>query len=306
MSRQYSRSFAVTLVIAALMIAAGCASKTQDTKVPMQTQTGIINMEKAVKQHPQYSQLERLQKELSSLAQQVEQQAAQSAKPSSTSGLSANTGTGIQQALEQEFNARMADKKAELNKRLEAKLTEINQELGQQMQAYAQEIDKEYQPQIFSLQLKLKTVQLPKEEMATLQKELETLQSERGTKLAAKEQELSAQVSARMNPEQAALEKEMAAYAQTLNAELAKRAEMANSASANAPQAAVNPGNDLSKAAAAKQQEIGALQEKIIKDIQEKTAKVAAERGLTEVITNIRLNISAMDITDAVVAEFKK
>lgn len=306
MSRKYSMIFAVTIAVASLIALAGCAPKTQDTKGPVQNQTGIIDMGKAIKSHPQYGQLERLQQELSSLSQQLEQQAATSSQAATPSGLSASSASGISQALEQEFNARMADKQAELNKRIEAKAAEVNKELSAQMQAYAEEIDKVYQPQIFSLQLKLKTVQLSKDEMAALQKELETLQGERAAKLTAKEQELSAQMRERMNPEQAAVEKEMAAYAQTLNAELAKRAEAASAPAMNTTPATAVPGNDLEKAAIAKQQEISSLQEKIIKDIQEKTAKVAMERGLTEVVTNIRLNISAMDITDAVVAEFKK
>ncbi len=48
------------------------------------------------------------------------------------------------------------------------------------------------------------------------------------------------------------------------------------------------------------------LQDSIIKDIQDKTAKIAAERGLEAVLGVYKVNISAVDITDAVIAEIKK
>jgi len=41
-------------------------------------------------------------------------------------------------------------------------------------------------------------------------------------------------------------------------------------------------------------------------DIRDKAAKIAAERGLETVLTGHAVNINAVDVTDAVIAAFKK
>jgi len=55
-----------------------------------------------------------------------------------------------------------------------------------------------------------------------------------------------------------------------------------------------------------KKQEIAALQDLIIVNITEKTAKIAAESGYEAVLTNVTVNVSAVDITTQVIAECNK
>jgi len=55
-----------------------------------------------------------------------------------------------------------------------------------------------------------------------------------------------------------------------------------------------------------KQQEINVLEEYILNDIRDKAAKVAVERRLAAVLTGYKVNVSAVDITDPVIAAFKK
>jgi transposase len=54
------------------------------------------------------------------------------------------------------------------------------------------------------------------------------------------------------------------------------------------------------------QQKLALLEQQIMEDIQNKTGQVAAEKGLDTVITNVEVNVRAMDITDLVIAGLKK
>lgn len=298
----------VLFTAAALAAAAGCSKPPSDTKAPVQGAIGIMDMAKAIKAHPKYAELDRLNRELNTIAAQAEQRIAQ--QPAGISaGMPAAAGTGLSDALQQEFNAQMAQKQSELQKRLDAEANALRSKLSDQMRQYAAEIDKEYQPQIFSFQLKLKTVQLAKEEAEKIQKEIESLQSARNTKLAAKEKELAASLEAEMLPLQKAAEQEMSVYAQELNAKnqrtfAQKSAEIA-ARSGPAPSSLTDSAS-LEQQAGMKKQEIAALEQYIIKDIRDKAAKVAIDKKLDTVLANVRINIQAVDITDLVIAEFKK
>ncbi|EAX46465.1 outer membrane chaperone Skp (OmpH) [Thermosinus carboxydivorans Nor1] len=300
----------VFLLIAAF--SAGCFRSAPDTNAPPKPQVGILDVQKAVKAHPKYAELQRRQQELNTLLAQVEAEKQQTAQPSARPTLP-DGAAGLDEALAREFDARVAAKQAEIKARLDAKTAEVREELHRQLAAYTQEVDKEYYPQIFSLQLKLKTVQLTKDEMEALQKQHDNLQSERAAKIAAKERQLAAELEKRMAPEQNAAEQELAAYAEQLNAAYAQQAaakklEMAQrlpGGQTSAP-AAGGPRTSAEQQAALKRTEIKVLQDFIHKDIADKAAKAAGERGLTAVLTTYKVNISAVDITDAVIAEFKK
>ena len=55
-----------------------------------------------------------------------------------------------------------------------------------------------------------------------------------------------------------------------------------------------------------KQKEFEALQGFIITNITEKTAKVATEANYDAVLTNVTVNVSAVDVTAKVIAECNK
>jgi len=296
------------------VLAAGCGTKaTPETKTAATPQVGVINVDKAIQAHPKYADYQRLQREYNTLTAQAaaEKQSAQQAQAQDTA-MPDDAVQGLNEALGQEFNTKVAAKQNEISTRLNQKADQVRRDLSGQFDAYTKEIDSTYQSEIFSLQLKLKTVQLSKEEMEALQKQLEQLQGERSAKLAAKDKELSAQLEAAMAPEKAAAEKELSAYAAEVNAALqqqaaAKSAEIAARVQTAPLQPQASQGrSELEQKAALKSQEIAVLQDSIIKDIQDKTAKIAAERGLEAVLGVYKVNITAVDITDAVIAEVKK
>lgn len=309
MSNHAKIGFIASLAAAVLLLGGCGANKTPEQPNPAVSSMGVINVQKAIQAHPRYSAYQELERQFNTLAAQAQaQQTPAGTAPNASVPDSALQ--GINDALNQEFNAKMSEKQQEINSRLSQKAEKLHRDLSGEFDSYGQEIDQTYQSQIFSLQLKLKTVQLAKEEMEKLQKQLEDLQSERSAKLSAKEKELAGRLEAAMAPEKAAAEQELNAYAAQLHASLAKQGEAKSAELANRLQpSSTEPAagrSDLEQQAALKRQEVQAMQNAIIKDIENQAAKVAAQKSLEAVLANYSVNITAVDITDAVIAEFKK
>ena len=299
------------------IFAAGCFNKSAKDTNAIPANIGMIDMAKAVQAHPKYKDLVTLKQELNTLIAkgqaQAKQQAAAATAPIAAAPL--QDSSALNAALEQEFKEKMAAKQAELHQMLLAKADALRQQFSTEMNDYTAEIDKEYQPKVFNLQLKLKTVQLSKEEMTSLQTEMENLQQTRHEKLAAKEKELSERMDAAMAPEQAVVEQQLADFSKQLNDQLAQKAAVKGAEISGRNQAAMgtiqpngadNGLRELEQQAGFKQQEVNVLEQTIMQDVRDKAAKVAAERQLDSVIANVQVNITAIDITEAVIAEFKK
>ena len=301
----------IASLTAVTLIVAGCGAKPAPEVKPVTPSVGVMNIQKAMQAHPKFASYQELTRQYNTLAAQAQSQQTQSGYAlQSTASESAIQ--GINESLNQEFNAKMADKQNSINTRLNKKANDLNRELSIQFDQYGKEIDETYNPQIFSLQLKIKTIQLSKEEMEALQKQLEQLQSERASKLAVKEKEVADRMQVAMAPEKAAAEQELNAYATELNASLqqqgaAKRAEVAARLQSGQGQGQpTGARSDLEQQAILKGQEVKALQQAMIKEVEDKTAKIASERKLEAVFGVYSVNVTAVDITDAVIAEFKK
>lgn len=302
------------------MLVAGCGTKkVEDTKVVQKPVVGVIDMNKAVKSHPKYNQLESLEQEANTIVAQVKAQQAAAAQRSQAilplPGMSEGDMAELNKAFQQQFTEKMSVKEKEINTRLAAKENTLHQTLSDEFKLYTAQVDKEYQPQIFNLQLKLKTVQLTKEETASLQGELEALQTQQADKMAEKQKELTARMNEMIAPNKAAASQELESYSKQVNEELskqaaAKQAEIAARTTQQTPVPGTNlqgqAASDLEQRLVMKQQEIQALQDSIIENIKDKTSKVAIERSFEVVLTNVTVNVSGVDITDAVIAECNK
>ncbi|HWQ62038.1 MAG TPA: hypothetical protein VN521_06980, partial [Negativicutes bacterium] len=210
MLRNYARIAFIAAVVASLVVA-GCGSQqAKTTPAPAPSKLGVIDMDKAIKAHPRYADVMRIQKENAALASGLDADKAQAAGMPGPDGAS-----GLEQAAAKEFEARMTAKDAEVRTRLETAAEQVRRDMTSELDAYVRELDKEYQPKLFNLQLKLKTVQLSKEEAAALQVEVDKLQQERAVKTAARQQELLNKADAAMKAKQSVSEQEMADYART-------------------------------------------------------------------------------------------
>ncbi|BBB91556.1 MAG TPA: hypothetical protein PKA28_13775 [Methylomusa anaerophila] len=298
----------------------GCASKqSPGPNLPPQPAVGVIDMDKALQAHPKAEEWAILQKEAQTIVEQINTEtrhlSMNNSADSPAAAIPPAVQDGQQAALTQEYNAKMAAKEKEVRARLDAKAAKIHADLDEKMKAYEAELEKEYQPQIFNIQLKLQTLHLEEKEANELKNSLEQLKKEQAEKLAARQQELSNTFNEALAPDKAAAEQEMAEYAKNLSDELNARARSFKQELNGSVQA---PNNSLGQADAGgriaelehqlemKKQEIQVLQEAIIKDVQDKTAKVAAEHRLETVLAGHKMNIAAVDVTDWVIAELKK
>ena len=310
---QRTRNGFLAALIAVTLLAAGCGGKqaAEEKKAAPIAQIGIVNVQKVIQSHPRYAAYQDLQKQYNTLVAQAESQQQTRQEQAGPTGISDSALQGIHETLNQEFNTKMTAKQDEINSRLSQKAEQISRDLSAEFESYGKEVDQTYQPQIFSLQLKLKTVQLSKEEAEQLQKQLETLQAERAGKLAAKEKELGDKLNAAMTAEKAAAGKELDAYAAQLNAGLeqqgaAKAAELA-SRMQPPPAQQVSPAQaGLEQKIGLKQQEIMAMENAIMKDVADKAGKIAAARNLEAVLGQYLVNVTAVDITDDVIREVGK
>ena len=225
MLRERVKVLSGMLAIAALLLTAGCGAKqASDTKVPAAAKLGSIDMAKTIKAHPKYTELDRLHKEMNTLAAEREARLA-SAAASVNAGLPEGAGQALAASLEQDFNTKMAQKQKELEKSLNDKADQFRKEATEVLEAYGAQLEEEYQSRIFSLQLKLKAVQLDQAEASRLQQEIEALKLERSQKFSVKEQELAAGLEKRMRPAEVQAQQELAAYAGTLQADNQARYE---------------------------------------------------------------------------------
>ena len=111
-----------------------------------------------------------------------------------------------------------------------------------------------------------------------------------------------------MAAKQDELLRQLKAYGQELNTAIAGKmsAQQPEPVRTIAPPVDGGPRSDQEQQLALKKQEIIALQDFIMNDIKTKAAKVAVEKGLEVVFSDIKANVNAVDVTAAVIAEFKK
>ncbi|MDF2501521.1 MAG: hypothetical protein K0Q77_2235 [Anaerosporomusa subterranea] len=294
------------LAIAAMLLVlltAGCAKKTE--VVQSKPEMGVLNMTKAVKSHPRYAEVEKLQAERATLLAQLSRQKSETIAASQQAGIDM---TNLSKATDQEFQTKMASKHDELNRQLQAQSETLRRQINEQVDKYVRELDESYQNRTFGLQVKMKTVDLSKEEQAAIQKQLDEIQNERMGKIVARQQELTAGMNDSMKQAEQAAAKDLDVYGQQLKSNLS--AELAQKAQAMQ----TLPGGGLSMPAAdniqgklvANQRDLAKLQQEIITDIKQRAATIATQYGLTTVLADVEIFTSATrDITTDVIAGSK-
>lgn len=305
MSRNASRHklLAITAMLLVLLIA-GCAKNNQ-VEQP-KPEIGVLNMTKAIKAHPRYAEIEKLQAERATLLAQLSQQKSETiAAAKQQIGIDLSN---LSKATDQEFQAQMTSKHGELNRQLQTQLETLRRQISEQMDQYVRELDEDYQHRHFALQVKLKTIDLSKEEHAAVQQQIEELQKERTEKIAAKQQELTAGLNAKMQQAEQAAAKELDVYGEDLkrklSAELERKAQAMQALPGNALNMPVS--EPLQAKIETNQQAVAKLQQTILADIEQRAASIAVKQGLHTVIADVEIFTSAArDITADVIAGSK-
>ncbi|MBP2632632.1 MAG: outer rane chaperone Skp (OmpH) [Firmicutes bacterium] len=303
---------AVVIFAGYLLKATGGDSKSPTT-VATQTDIGIIDMNKALKAHPKYQELVRLKKELNTLAAQDEE----AQNFTTDNRVPAGNQGALDDAMQQKQNEALIAKHAEINERLKRKNKDLTDQFEKEFDAEVVKINAYYQPMIFDLKLKLETANITEEARKELNEKRMNLDNERTQKIGQKQQEFKNKINAIMEEESKKGEIELAAER--------KQIEEATKAEKNVQQEKINTRNNQEmsnqneivkldvnqiakgkEAGIYKEQEIAVLEESMKNDILGKVAKIAIEKKLVTVLAAVEINVSAMDITDLVIAEFKK
>jgi len=310
--RATSITFFATLILAAILLT-GCSRSTPETKPPTAPEIGVIDMDKAIEAHRRYPEWKKIKQQGATLNQQLAAITRQASdREMSAFNLSGKAAEGLRAAAEQEFKAKMMAKQQELQARLADKADKVRSQLALELKAYAEQLEKEYRTPQFNLQLKLQIVRMNEQEAAAVQQELNDLKAEQAGKIAAREQQLADSMEAALAPEKEAIEQELASYAQQLHAEIsAKMSAQTAGIAGNISQSAISPDDmttisGLKQQLTMKQQAMNDVETEIVNDIKDKTAKVAIDRNLEAVLTGHKVNVSAVDVTDLVIAEVKK
>ena len=281
---------------------------------------GVVRIDDVLEFNPSYEDYKNAKAELEQLKAQyaIEQEALNTKSDLQNEQLkSLSLDPTLSDALNIELQTRIATKQNQLNAQLDAKRAELVQKYMKELKV----ANKGYDLEIVNLQLQLYAfdsrvyIDDAQKEAAQAQKaELENrLQS-----LLAKRKpsnfdmdSIRAKVDAELKPIRDAGEQELKQYAESVQAELAKKRDtmMQNQAKAivstnNLP--IPQEWNDSwAKKLSDKEAEVNALHEAILEDVRMRVAIIAQERHLDLVLIDHGGNIKGLDITDAVKASYR-
>ncbi|MBQ1248950.1 MAG: hypothetical protein IIX92_02755, partial [Selenomonadales bacterium] len=222
--------------------------------------------------------------------------------------------TAGQQALYAEANQKLAAKETELNKRLaEADLAK-RKAASEEFAKLRGQITEEYKLPIFNIKLKLETLKISDEERASLEKQMQSLKQEEDSKLGAAYQAIARKMTEEMMAEQKAASEEMQAYMQQIGEEYSLMTSAKTGQPNEAMMAEINELNRKLKADIEasekvyneKREQQEEIKSMILKDIRAEVERIAIEEGLTIVLSDVRANVTALDITDKVIEACKK
>ena len=225
--------------------------------------------------------------------------------------------TTLSDALNVELQTRIATKQNQLNAQLDAKRAELVQKYMEELKVS----NKGYDLEIVNLQLQLyafdSRVYIDDAQKEAAQAQKAELESRLKSLLAKRKPSnfdmdaIRAKVDAELKPIRDAGEQELKQYAESVQAELAKKRDtmMQNQAKAivstnNLP--VPQEWNDSwAKKLSDKEAEVNALHEAILEDVRMRVAIIAQERHLDLVLIDHGGNIKGLDITDAVKASYR-
>lgn len=315
------RYIGLFLFLAAALIAMygayGLITNRQSSEGPS---IGVVQIDDVLEFNPSYEDYKNAKAELEQLKAQyaIEQEALNTKSDLQNEQLkSLSLDPTLSDALNIELQTRIATKQNQLNAQLDAKRAELVQKYMKELKV----ANKGYDLEIVNLQLQLYAfdsrvyIDDAQKEAAQAQKaELENrLQS-----LLAKRKpsnfdmdSIRAKVDAELKPIRDAGEQELKQYAESVQAELAKKRDtmMQNQAKAivstnNLP--VPQEWNDSwAKKLSDKEAEVNALHEAILEDVRMRVAIIAQERHLDLVLIDHGGNIKGLDITDAVKASYR-
>lgn len=281
---------------------------------------GVVQIDDVLEFNPSYEDYKNAKAELEQLKAQyaLEQEALNTKSDLQNEQLkSLSLDPTLSDALNIELQTRIATKQNQLNAQLDAKRAELVQKYMKELKV----ANKGYDLEIVNLQLQLyafdSRVYIDDAQKEAAQAQKAELENRLQSLLAKRKPSnfdmdaIRAKVDAELKPIRDAGEQELKQYAESVQAELAKKRDtmMQNQAKAivstnNLP--VPQEWNDSwAKKLSDKEAEVNALHEAILEDVRMRVAIIAQERHLELVLIDHGGNIKGLDITDAVKASYR-
>lgn len=289
-SRQQRGILLVFLILLAVAVSAcGNQSASEQAKA---TVWAVLDEEKVMKAHPKYLAWQSKKtawlagkQKLEWLKQSLMMQAAHDIQTLALPALP---------ALPAVAQATQSLKEAELQQQLQERAKNLRKELDQEMKAYGEEVHRELDPEVVSLQLKLRIVSLQPQEAETLRLQLAQVQQLQQQRLAQKEAELATRFTVALAPLREAIRQEQAVARQTPVAQV----EASNVSTITPNEIRVGQIRDLEETLQQQEIEWREMQRLIQEEVQDRAGRIASARGVDIVLKKPIAAMQAVDITE--------
>ena len=295
----------VVLALVTFLWRSQTSRPTSSLPSPEMATMGVVNLQKAMKAHSAYPELEKLYAEREALRADL--------------AMESQLGKAKAPAADPQAFAQLADQKEKMAgfqayTKLRTQLQELErvkrQETQGDFQTAKKTIDDAYLNAIFNIRLKLDnadSMHLSADAVHALEQDLENLQRERGQKQYELEQRYEAAIRSYINEAAGTLRGEVqekqTRTAEQLQAEQLKNQTEAQNRNLDAMEKAMDAQGQrhqrlLEKRAAlqSKDREIQALEDHILKDLAGKAAKLAILHHFTLILANPAVNLQAIDV----------
>lgn len=272
---------------------------------------GVVEIDEVMKHHSLYVKYKMAETELANLKAQytAQQNVLQKMATDEQKALEQLNGDGkLDEALEREYQAKMALKQEQLN-------SQLLQAYNAYLKKYANELPDggTANLKIVNLQLALNSLSFEnmQNDKETKEKELQELLDKADPDLVNRNPELAAKLESKMKSLRQQAEADLQAYSAELKKELWQKGEARLKLKADAIKLVYNlPNPDIwqeqwNEKIRLKEAEVKKYHEAILQDIRSRVEVIAQNEGLSLVLTKYYLQDKVLDITSKVIASYK-
>ena len=286
-SRQQRGILLVFLILLAVAVSA-CGNQPASEQAKA-TVWAVLDEEKVMKAHPQYLEWQSKKtawlagrQKLEWLKQSLVLQAAHDVQSLAMPTLPAVT------------QATQSLQEAALQQQLQERAKSLRKELDQEMKAYGEDVHRELDPEVVSLQLKLRIVSLQPQEAEALRLQLTQVQQLQQRRLAQKEAELAQRFAAALAPLREAIRQEQTVIRPTP----VVKVESPSISKITPENLSLERIRELEEKLQQQELEWRELQRLIEEEVQDRAGRIASARGVDIVLRKPIAVMQAVDITE--------
>ena len=286
-SRQQRGILLVFLILLAVAVSA-CGNQPASEQAKA-TVWAVLDEEKVMKAHPQY--LEWQSKKTAWLAGR---QKLEWLKQSLVLQAAHDVQSLAMPALPVVAQATQSLQEAALQQQLQERAKSLRKELDQEMKAYGEDVHRELDPEVVSLQLKLRIVSLQPQEAEALRLQLTQVQQLQQRRLAQKEAELAQRFAAALAPLREAIRQEQTVIRPTP----VVKVESPSISKITPENLSLERIRELEEKLQQQELEWRELQRLIEEEVQDRAGRIASARGVDIVLRKPIAVMQAVDITE--------